>query len=301
MAGFYRTGIFALAIVISCSITGMTGTQLEHRSMKASNATPVYLPDVRFLRLVSLGHENVLADLLWFRTISYFGQHYRSDRSYPWLAHMCDTVTDLDPRAYDVYRFCGMILPWEAERPDDGIRLLEKGIRHLPQSWQLHYWAGFAYYFFKNDYGKAAGLLRRAAELPNGPASALHLAVLLQREYHGPDVSTELLREMAQDADRPEMREIIERHVREHQMALDLKRFGTAVEKYRQQLGRPPASLEDLAAAGLLDPVPADPFGGTYLLDVGTGEVRSSTGHRLSRIHQSPVRLKYLQGQSIRD
>ena len=64
---------------------------------------------------MALGWRNALADVLWFRTISYFGAHYRSDHTYPWLASMCDLVTDLDPRAEHVYRFAGVILPWEAE------------------------------------------------------------------------------------------------------------------------------------------------------------------------------------------
>ncbi len=62
-----------------------------------------------------------------------------------------DPVTDLDPNADYVYRFAGVILPWEANQADDGIRLLEKGVRNVPDSWLMHFWLGFNYYFFKSD------------------------------------------------------------------------------------------------------------------------------------------------------
>src|SRR5438132_1710614 len=89
----------------------------------------VYVPPAKFLKVVALGYQHTLADLLWFRTISYFGHHYWGNRVYPWLGYMCDVVTDLDPRAEHVYRFGGLILPWEADRVDDGIALLQKGTR----------------------------------------------------------------------------------------------------------------------------------------------------------------------------
>jgi len=134
-------------------------------SARTDVAELVYLPPTRFLRAVSLGYEEALANVLWFRTISYFGGHYQSDRIYPWLAAMCNAVTDLDPRAEHVYRFGGVILPWEADRIDDGIALLEKGVHNMPDSWQLQYMLGFSYYFFSDDLSAASRALRTASLL----------------------------------------------------------------------------------------------------------------------------------------
>jgi hypothetical protein len=123
---------FVLALSGCIAVSATARARLIPPPHAAHGQQPIYLPKAEYLRPMSLGFANVMADVLWFRTISYFGGHYRSDRVYPWLAHMCDLVTDLDPRAEHVYRFAGVILPWEAGETDQGIRLLEKGIRHFP-------------------------------------------------------------------------------------------------------------------------------------------------------------------------
>src|SRR5215510_12440046 len=79
------------------AIVADTGNRLRHAGVPTAKEF-VYVPDAHLLRPMALGYNNVLADLLWFRTISYFGEHYRGNRQYPWLARMCDLVTDLDPR-----------------------------------------------------------------------------------------------------------------------------------------------------------------------------------------------------------
>ena len=143
-AGLAAVGLLGLVVAGSSA-------RLQQAAPASGPAEVVYLPDARLLRPLVLGYDNVLADLLWFRTISYFGGHFETDRSYPWLARMCDLVTDLDPRAEHVYRFAGLILPWEANEVDEGIRLLEKGVRNLPDAWELHYYLGMTRYFFKDD------------------------------------------------------------------------------------------------------------------------------------------------------
>jgi hypothetical protein len=254
----------------------------------------VYLPDARLLRPLGLGYDNVLADVLWFRTIDYFGRHYESDRLYPWLAKMCDIVTDLDPRAEHVYRFAGVVLPWEANEVDEGIQLLEKGLRTFPESWMLHYYLGMNHYFFKDEYGVAAEHLRRAAELPGAPPAVAGIAAVLHAEQHGPETTLEFLREMYRQAGSEQMREVIARSLQDAQLAVDVKRLEALVATYRERFGQAPATLEALVAAGLLRGTPPDPFGGVYEIDPATGAVRSSTGRTPRHLRESPGRRRRL-------
>src|SRR5215831_18573347 len=147
-----RVAALIVALGALAAVVAVTGTRLDRAATAAARADePVYLPRAEYLRPISFGWQNVLADVLWFRTISYFGEHYRGDRTYPWLAQMCDLVTDLDPRAEHVYRFGGVLLPWEAGEVDAGVRLLEKGIAVFPDSWTLHYYLGVVRYLFQHD------------------------------------------------------------------------------------------------------------------------------------------------------
>lgn len=277
------TGMLAAALLG----VGWTGSHLDHRPEPAATADLIYLPQAKFLRPLSLGYHMVLADILWFRTISYFGEHYRGDRNYRWLAYMCDLVTDLDPRAEHVYRFAGMILPWEAHQADEGIRLMEKGIGALPDSWMLHYWLGFSYYLFKSDYDKAVFYMRRAAELPGAHANATRLAALFYQRAHGPEMTLQFLREMQRSADNHEMSELLQRHIREATLAADIDRLSEAVKSYRERFDRLPASLSELVQAQILPDIPADPFGGVYEIDAATGTVRCSSGHRPMQLYRS--------------
>jgi tetratricopeptide (TPR) repeat protein len=262
---------------------------------------PIYLPKAEYLRPMSLGFANVLADVLWFRTISYFGTHYRSNRLYPWLAHMCDLVTDLDPRAEHVYRFAGVILPWEAGEADQGIRLLEKGIRVFPDSWIMHYWLGFNYYFFKSDFKQAAFYLRRAAELPDAHPNAAKLAALLYTKQYGAETASEFLREMERNTDDPQMQEVVRRHLVEAQLSDGLESLSQAVTAYKERFGHFPHSTARPGGERNNFCMPLEPFGGSYRLDAATGEVTSSSGQVPSRLHESPLRRKLLHGATVRD
>lgn len=294
--------VASIAALVACvSAAAAARLEMERHPRAGISGAPVYLPKAEYLRPMSLGYANVLADVLWFRAISYFGAHYRSDRTYPWLSHMCDLVTDLDPRAEHVYRFAGVILPWEAGAADEGIRLLEKGTRTFPDSWLLHYWLGFNYFFFKSDFAKAAFHMHRAATVPGAHPNAARLAALLYKEEYGPDTALAFLGEMERNAEDGQMREVVRRHMLEARLADDLDRLGRAVEAYRARHGRIPESVGALVEAGLLSEPPAEPFGGTYEIDPETGDVSSSSGEAPARLHESPLRAKLLRGESVRD
>ncbi len=291
----------ATGIAIGCAATiaalRYAREELYARAPQLRREVPVYLPDIRYLRLISLRYDNALADALWFRAISYFGEHYRTDRLYPWLAQICELVTDLDPRAEHVYRFAGVILPWEAGQPDAGIALLEKGLRALPSSWRLHFYAGFNWFFFKNDLERAIPHLHRASELPGAHPLVSRLAALLYAAQYGRDAARVFLEELRANAESAEVRAIVGQRLKELQVTEDIEMLSDAIARYRERFGANPASLGELVRRGILAEIPPEPFGGQYLYDPGTGKVESSLGHRPLRLHTSPVREEALRRQ----
>jgi len=288
-------GFLALAFLVT-----WTGARLDaRRSAFTAPDELVYLPDASRLRPLALGYDNVLADVVWFRTIDYFGAHYASDKAYPWLAAMCDLVTDLDPRATHVYQFAAVILPWEAHEPDAAIRLLEKGTRKLTRWWRLYYHLGVIHYLFKADQDAAAAYLSRAAAQPGAPPFVARFAAILQTKRQGPQTTIAMLEQMRDQATSKETREVIERSLRDAQAAWDIQILSDTVATYRTQHGHPPATLGELVDAGLLRFVPPDRYGGVYELDRATGGVRSSTGRTPLALHTSPLAAR-LQKESTR-
>ncbi len=292
-----RCALFAIALTLLSATTGMFRATLDRHEMSAEKLEePVYLPRAELLRPLSLGYHNVLADVLWFRAISYFGKHYRSDRTYPWLAHICELVTDLDPRAEHVYRFAGLILPWEAGEVDAGIRILEKGVNAIPDAWDLSYYLGFLHFFFNNDGERASEYLQRSVRLPGAHPAVARLATIVTTETSGPETAMAFLRDLEQNAESQQIRDVIQRNLKEATAASILLDLDNQIEAFEKSNGRAPSSLEEMVTAGLLQGIPHDPMGGHF--EIGPdGKAQSSTGRSPTRSYRSKIRERALQGK----
>ena len=254
----------------------------------------IYVPPSSFLKAISLGYQHTFADVLWFRTINYFGRHHRGDRTYPWLAYMCDVVTDLDPSAEDVYAFGGIILPWEADRIDEGIALLEKGSRSLPFSWRLRYLLGFSYYFFRNDLSAASRNLEAAARLPDAPEFLTRMTATILAAHEGADNAIEFLTQVARESPDPEMRATMRQRIRELSLTQAFDAVDAAIKRFHDRFRRLPNTLSELVSAGVIEAIPPDPCGGVLILDRHTGAVRSSVGGKPLRMGSSRLRESFL-------
>src|ERR1700687_5790309 len=296
--GAVRVSLRILTIAaLAVAVTWTDGRLRRHLAASDDKVEFIYLPPTSFLLGVSLVYEHALADVLWFRTTSYFGKHYRSDRVYPWLTYMCDVVTDLDPSAEHVYRFAGLILPWEAERIDDGIALLEKGTRHLPGAWELHYMLGFSYYFFKDDLPAASRSLRTAMSLPDAPGFVTRLAAVVDAAHQGEGSAIDFLIELDRSNINSEMRDALRQRIRELTLSRDIDTLEAAVKSFQEAFGRLPADLGELISTGMVAAIPPEPFGGAYVLDAASAHVRSSLGHKPFRLGSSKTRDAILNGR----
>jgi len=284
-------GLAALALLGVVAVHGDRELQRQLDALDTVDTIElVYAPPTSFLQLVSLGYQHTLADVLWFRTINYFGAHYRGDRVYPFLAEMCDRVTDLDPTAEHVYRFAAFILPWEAMQVDESITLLEKGMRNLPESWELPYFLGMNYYFFKDDIPNAARAVRHAIGLPGAHPIVVTLSGMLEGAEKGPQQAINFLEAQLQETRSPEVREPLERRIREFILTRDIDALDAAVNTFTMRLGHPPTALQDLVTEGVLAALPIEPFGGRYVLDPGTGKVSTDSGNKPARLGSSELR-----------
>jgi hypothetical protein len=250
-----------------------TATGLRRLPEASAPREALFVPQARYLRLLSLGYDHLAADVLWFRTISYFGAQYATDRSYPWLAEMCRQVATLDPRAEYVYRFCGLILAWEQNDPQAGIDILAQGVTQLPQSWYLRYLLGFTYFYFLHDDATAARHFRDAAVLRGAHPALARIAARLASREQGPGLALSVIGEILARTENPDMRRSLAARV----AALTTDLLNEAQARFRAAHGRPAHSLAELAEAKLIAAVPTHPLGGEYHVDPETGWV-SETG-----------------------
>jgi hypothetical protein len=136
----------------------------------------VYLPlDITMVRFFAPADPHFIADMLWLRTVYYFGKHTLSDRQYPYLFHLLDLITDLSPQWKQPYHYASVILPTEAEAVEDGMYILDKGLVIHPDDWLLWFFKG--YYLWQN-YGDKIGGARALHQASIQPGAPIYLARL---------------------------------------------------------------------------------------------------------------------------
>ncbi len=164
------------------------------------NSEALYLPNRAAVRAMSAGYANMLADVLWFKTISYFGKHHRSDRRYVWFDHMCNLVVDLNPAARHVYEFCALMLAWEARQPAESTAMLDRGIAQDPGYWKFPYLRGMNFMLFLEQPERATQDFITASKLPDAPVTIARIAAKKLAMHADPNEAISFLAEAVRNA-----------------------------------------------------------------------------------------------------
>lgn len=280
--------IFALCLglffVLGASVAA--GTREQLRTQKAQMAKriaaekPLSLPEVKYVRLITLGYNNLFGNILWFSTLDYFGKHLAGDRDYPWLGHMCSLVTSLDSRARHVYEFCSTLLSWVAREPQLSEELLTKAISSEPDYWRYYYLRGFMYWYFLDQPENAKTDLSKAASLPNAPPFLASIASRMMVSNDSPDTAIRFLQDLIANTSDKHAKKALGSHLKKAYISRDLRVLENLTLRYREQTGMLVTSLQDLVQAEMLSKIPKDPYGKEYYLDSASGEIKAGSGKK---------------------
>ena len=235
-----------------------------------------YIPDGNVLRIASLGYREVVADFLWLQVIQAMGVKHVPKEVGQWVYHALDVVTTLDPKFVRAYEAGGHALCTIVVMPEESNRLLEKGIRHNPQEWRLPFLLAINHYFEFGDNQKAADAMAVAARVPGSPDIVARLAARMLVSAKSPQQAVDLLAKVYEETSDENVRRLLEQRLREAIVERDLSLFEEAIGRFKLQHAQWPVRLDQLVQEGLLRELPREPFGGRYVYDAGTGEVRSS-------------------------
>ncbi len=172
-----------------------------YQNTKKQNVNEVlYLPNGEALNFISFGYKNVLSHTLWFNLINYFGKHFKGDRDYRWLGHMCNLVADLNPKSEHVYEFCSLMLAWEANLPDESIALLNKGVKEFPAYWKFPYLRGITKLIILKDTQNSKDDFILSAKLPGAHPIVIRIAAKNISLSESHDDAIEFLEEMIRNS-----------------------------------------------------------------------------------------------------
>jgi len=150
------TMVLLLAGVIGLQAVRERWQQLAPQSVAAGHgrgpATTSYLyvssPEV--VTRAALSYRSLLADVYWMRALQHFGRTRLAapgTRNYDLLFPLLELTTSLDPNFNVAYRFGAIFLgetpPSGPGRPDQAVRLLEKGLAAKPSRWEYAQDIGF--------------------------------------------------------------------------------------------------------------------------------------------------------------
>lgn len=261
--------LLCLLVWLLVTFPPLYGNHMEPLQFPAYPPTPA-------LEIMSLGNRELASTLLFYCAEFYFGEKFtwrQETPEYQRLFVALDKATDLDPRNMDCYYFAqGLFSDIPPAIPVLN-RLLEKGMRARPTDWYLPFFLSANYYFQLKDPVKSAEYLQKAALVsPNRDFFASLSARML---YEGNQTETAIayLEAFIKDASNPAVREKLQRRLHALQAVFVLEQGVVAFAKVH---GRLPRDLNAVVAAGLIEAIPADPYGGIFQLD-GAGKVYTTS------------------------
>ncbi len=276
MSGPARTiAVFLAALLIVAAANGVAGPAIRDLRVSTSLEEELaFYPSGRFLAQASCGFRHLLADLLWFRAIQYYGEHRKTDLVFDKAAHVFRVLTDLDPQFIDAYRFGALVVIEDAFDSVSGYELLRKGIRENPHRWELPFDLGF-HHFLQSEYGAAAAWFERASNLVPENERVARFAANAEKKRGGLDTAEEMWRELLESTEGDALREAALFALKGIQTVRDTTLLAGAAREYRARTGRWPRTPDRLVRVGLIRAVPEEPYGDRYLIQPATGEVRS--------------------------
>lgn len=273
MAGLLLITLLSTSVLLLRSVDRLRGS--------ATLQEVLFVSSPKAVKRMSLGYDGLVADIYWTRAVQYFGgKHAAGASHYRLLAPLLEITTALDPHLIVAYQFGGNFLapqpPNGAGMPKEAIALVQDGIRHNPEVWQLYYQLGFIYYMDMKDYEQAARAFQRGSELPNTHPFLRLMAAQMAAHAGDRQMARMLWTTTYETSREPSIRANAAAHLRALRVDDEVTALEALVARYREHTGALPKSFADLQEAGLLRGNPLDPLGKPYrLMADGSVEVRN--------------------------
>jgi tetratricopeptide (TPR) repeat protein len=262
-----RRRALALLLVAAALATAKVGIgrRLDaHRGLAPYDFA--YVPRSAAIRWASLGHPTLAGNLYWLRAVQYMGEAKASARGWDKLFPVLDLVTDLDPRHGYAYQVGANILAGVG-RVDESNRLLEKGTANVPDRYILPFHRGVNAFLYERDYATAARWFERSANTPGAPLHTREAVMAMYVKADEADTAIRFLAHMLEASEDPESRKALEAQLEQARLEKVALRLDRAIQAFRERFVRLPLVPEELRAAGLIDEIPPDPYGGAWRID----------------------------------
>lgn len=267
-----RIKLFAIFVILMALVGYLQFQYDAHTDYFAEKNVFVTLPSGQTLKILSFGFQDLVADMLYIWSIQFYSTYNLSNR-FDYLEHIYNVITDLAPQYKEVYIVGSWIMALEAKDIEMALRLLEKGSRNIKDEWFFYYEAAFYAYKDLKDYDRAVEYFKKAAERPGAPPR------IKRREAHVVYLKEDLAQAYAMWMDiYKNAKTILEKdagfkHLYQIKFELDKKMLEKKLEIYKQRYGHYPMDLSYLVRVGLLEKIPLDFTGKSYIYNPKKGKI----------------------------
>jgi hypothetical protein len=147
--GAYRSDLLALAgLALGALTIGMLREPLAKSFHRVHSSSDAYLlPDPNTALVVSLGYRSALADFIFGHVLVSQGLHFAEHRLFTFVGEYLETISALDPKFRQPYRYADTLLTLQAKPPPPEFyrkarRIQELGLKELPYDQELWSTAG---------------------------------------------------------------------------------------------------------------------------------------------------------------
>ena len=154
---------------------------------KTSGADPniFYLPQAKYIKPLVLGYDNLVADIVWIKTISYFADQFTSGRDFKHLEKLLYIIADLDPMFEKAFLWGGSVIMYNGnwitkDTIMSSTRFLEYAwnlmknqktpYRHAYDYWRIPQMIGFNYAVELRDVKNGLPYIEEVSKIPDAPS-----------------------------------------------------------------------------------------------------------------------------------
>lgn len=256
---------------------------------KNTPSDTLYFPNQDSTGYLSFQFKNVLANILWFQTVNYFGKHFQGDKNYRWLNHMCNAVVYLDPKHKDIYEFCSLLIAWEANDPKEAKKILTKGIDHN-EYWRFYYLRGMNSLIFFEDSLSAKNDFIKASKIPKSPPFLKFLAAKTMADLESPESVIEFLQNMISSAKDTSQKEALTERLLKTINEYNQLKLNEYLIIFRGEFKREPSDISELKTVGAPNSIFIDPYNGKYFIE--DKKIKASNGVAINNIFKTKKELK---------
>ena len=163
------------------------------------NSEKIVVPNGAFLKIALPDYvKPFAADILWIKLTNNININKRDKETGEKLYKYMMIVTDLDTYFYIPYLLGGSFLPLKNGYNlfDEGITLLKKGIKYLPNKWQLTFLTGYFYFFEHNDKETGYKYFEKCLTLKSTPDNIKKLIPLATLHFSDKSKQIKKLKEL---------------------------------------------------------------------------------------------------------